>query len=271
MKTSSKIARLMWYSIETGESWNDQMLTNVMRIKSILCLFATVPFLVACGGSKPIKSKVPVDEHVQKVTFTEHLKPLRDLISKGEGDYDAVNRGRAGDTPQGIVDLTGKKFENHSVGEVLSLQKTSVFAVGRYQFIPKTLRFAVSESNVNTKDKFTNKVQDQLFTVLVSHKRPVIGGYLLGEHDNVEGALDDLAREWASVEFRKGTSYYQGRGGNKAHISRADAKVVLEKIRNDIEDRDEETEVQHSEVSFREEELQDSGLDQGLPSVEGGD
>ena len=83
------------------------------------------------------------------VAVHTRLKPLGDLISKGEGDYNAVNRGYAGDTPGGIQGLTGMTFENYTVGQVMDMQRTRLYAVGRYQFIPVTLRFAVRHSEVD--------------------------------------------------------------------------------------------------------------------------
>lgn len=189
-----------------------------------------------CGGLK--LSKVPDGYTVLEdrcastgPKFHEVVRPLADLIAKGEGDYNAVNRGYAGDTPQGIKGLTGSSFAAFTVGEVIDMQKNWLYAVGRYQFIPKTLRFAVNVSEVRLTDKFTNETQDKLFAALLDHKRPSVGAYIRGHHDFLGWALDDLAREWASVEFRRGRGYYDHIGGNRAHISRAEAAECLKELR----------------------------------------
>lgn len=161
------------------------------------------------------------------------LKPLGDLVSTGEGDYNSVNRGYAGDTPGGIQSLTGKTFENHTVGQVMAYQRRWLYAVGRYQFIPSTLRFAVANSKVDKLDMFTPENQDKLMAALILHKRPAIGGYIKGEHDSVHLAMDETAREWASVEFRNGRGYYDGIGGNRANISRVALEQVLKEIKED--------------------------------------
>lgn len=164
----------------------------------------------------------------------ELLKPLQDLISKGEGDYNAINRGRAGDTPGGIQGLTGQTFENYTVGQVMEMQKHKLFAVGRYQFIPKTLKFAVAMADdVSELDMFTPVVQDKLMTALVMYKRPAIGAYLRGGHEDLNWAMDEMAREWASVEYRAGRGYYDHIGGNRAHITRAELAPVLQQIKKD--------------------------------------
>lgn len=166
----------------------------------------------------------PVPVHVQ-------LKPLADLISKGEGDYNAVNRGYAGDTPGGIQGLTGLTFENYTVGQVIAYQQRWLYAVGRYQFIPTTLRFAVAHSEVDNLDMFTPEVQDKLMAALVLYKRPAVGAYLRGDHDLEGWAMNEMAREWASVEYRNGRGYYDHVGGNRAHITRVELLKVLRQVK----------------------------------------
>ena len=161
----------------------------------------------------------------------KRLKPLGDLISKGEGDYNAINRGRAGDTPGGIQGLTGMTFENYTVGQVMEMQRTRLYAVGRYQFIPVTLRFAVAHSNVDSLDMFTPDVQDRLMAALILYKRPAVGAYLRGDHELEGWALNELAKEWASIEYRNGRGFYDHVGGNRAHITRAEVSAVLQQIK----------------------------------------
>ena len=163
--------------------------------------------------------------------FHKHVMPLADLISQGEGDWNAVNRGYAGDTPGGIQRLTGKTFENFTVGQVMDMQRSRVYAVGRYQFIPVTLRYAVAMSEVSPLDMFTPETQNKLFAALLDHKRPAVGAYIRGNHNLQGWALNELAKEWASVEYRYGRGYYDHIGGNRAKISRAKAAEVLEELR----------------------------------------
>lgn len=163
-------------------------------------------------------------------SLASRSKPLADLIAKGEGDWDSVNRGRAGDTPGGIRSIAGKSFSQMTVAEVMELQSTTVFAVGRYQFIPSTLRQAVTFAGVNTSHRFDSRMQDRLFAAVLQHKRPAVAEYLSGGGD-LQRALDALAQEWASVGYRGGGSYYAGRGGNGAHITTREATVALNRGR----------------------------------------
>ena len=161
----------------------------------------------------------------------EQLKPLADLLARGEGDYNAVNRGYAGDTPQGFASLTGKPMEETTVREIISMQRGWIYAVGRYQFIPVTLRFAVAMSSVDMEDKFTPDIQDRLMAALVLYKRPAIGAYLRNDHALIGWALDELAKEWASVEYRNGRGFYDHIGGNRAHVTRKEAWEILQSIK----------------------------------------
>ena len=196
-----------------------------------------VPTLVALSLSaswgsflgSPAEAKVCPNPHYKPIT--ELLKPIGDLLAKGEGDYNSVNRGRAGDTPGGIQGLTGQTFENYTVGQVIEMQRRRLYAVGRYQFIPTTLRFAVKMSSVDELDMFTPATQDKLMAALIMYKRPAVGAFLRGDHDLEGWALDEMAREWASVEYRRGRGFYDHIGGNRAHILRSEMLATLRKVK----------------------------------------
>ena len=174
----------------------------------------------------PFQQVAPI--HVQ-------LTPLADLLASGEGNYNSVNRGWAGDTPGGIEYIMGRTFDYYTVADVMRMQQWHLYAVGRYRFIPSTLRFAVNASGVSLDDKFDATTQDRLMAALIAYKRPYVLAYLQGSHDDLNGVLDDIAREWASVEYRNGRSYYR-RGGNKAKITRAQVAEVLREIKSTWQD-----------------------------------
>ncbi len=189
--------------------------------------------MLSGSGVFSFRGLAAVTEQAQEVSpIHVQLKPLADLLARGEGDYNSVNRGWAGDTPQGIDGLTGSSFAGFSVQRVLEMQSGWLYAVGRYQFIPSTLRFAVDSSSVSWHDNFTPEVQDRLMAALVLYKRPTIVSYLQGSHDNVGAAVDALAREWACVEYRNGRGYYDGYGGNRASLTRQEVVAVLQSIKD---------------------------------------
>ena len=167
--------------------------------------------------------------------FHEAIVPLGDLISQGEGDWNAVNRGYAGDSPGGLPRWFGRDCESFTVQEILNLQASGrIYAVGRYQFIPSTLRYAVRVAGIPMGARFNPDIQNRLFAALIEHKRPVVGEYLRGNSENLGHALDELAREWASIEYRNGRGYHDHIGGNRAHITRVDTKQVLNEIRDTL-------------------------------------
>lgn len=212
---------------------------KVLTLSAILLL---VPLLTGPSltpsiqvESEDVRYKAFCVSGYKEKEFFEHLVPLGDLISRGEGDWNAVNRGYAGDTPGGIQSLTGgKTFENYTVRQVMELQRTWLYAVGRYQFIPSTLRLAVRYSSVTELDMFTPETQNRLFAALVEYKRPAVGAYLRGHHDYLGWALDEMAKEWASVEYRSGRGFYDHIGGNRASITRAEVSTILQTIRAEL-------------------------------------
>ena len=205
-----------------------------MNLKPLLAGISVATCLWGAGefpSTRPAAALGAFCSNPEYVSPTKRLKPLMDLIAKGEGDYNSVNRGYAGDTPGGIQGITGQTFENYTVGQVMDMQRSSLYAVGRYQFIPSTLRWAVRHSSVDELDMFTPEVQDRLMATLVILKRPAVGAYLRGDHDLLGWALNELAKEWASIEYRYGRSFYSV-GGNRAKITRAEVSTVLQNIKS---------------------------------------
>ena len=205
-----------------------------MNLKPLLAGVSVATCLWGAGefpSMRPASASGAFCSNPEYVSPSKRLRPLMDLIAKGEGNYNSVNRGYAGDTPGGIQGITGQTFENYTVGQVMEMQRSSLYAVGRYQFIPSTLRWAVRHSSVDELDMFTPEVQDRLMATLVIFKRPAVGAYLRGDHDLLGWALNELAKEWASIEYRYGRSYYSV-GGNRAKITRAEASAVLQNIKS---------------------------------------
>jgi len=162
------------------------------------------------------------------------LESLKEEIASGEGDYKAFNKGRAGDS------VNSKEFdlENMTVQEVMDAQsKKNLFAVGKYQFIPQTLKEAVQHTGIDPTAKFNAETQEKLFPYLISDKkRPNLAAYLEGKHDNVDKALDDLAYEFASIPDASGKGKYDGdSAGNRAsgNVQRSEKiKKILMDTRN---------------------------------------
>ncbi|MEO9574056.1 MAG: hypothetical protein ABJ263_16370 [Tateyamaria sp.] len=89
-------------------------------------------------------------------------------------------------------------------------------AIGRYQFIPPTLRRLVRRMGLKHDTLFSPKMQDQLANLLL---------YEAGLHKFQSGELDrkafmnNLAKIWAGLPNDTGQSHYHGFAGNKATMS----------------------------------------------------
>lgn len=149
---------------------------------------------------------------------------MLDLIASGESGragYDAANKGKAGDMPNGLPGLS-----NMSVGDVMRLQSNKeIFAAGRYQIIPDTLAGLISGKygniGVSLNDKFDAATQDKLATALIN-KRLKQGG------DDPIKQQYALSQEFASIANPyTGKSYYEGKGNNKASISTSQIQASL--------------------------------------------
>jgi hypothetical protein len=164
------------------------------------------------------------------------IGPLATLIAKAESGnkgYNAFNRGTANGK---IIPACGSmNLVDMQVSEIMSLQALPpgdpqrLFAVGRYQCIPGTLKEAVKALNIDTTRKFNQITQDLICQeYLLAKKRPALVKYYKSSDKTDETLLMNagrcLAAEFASIEdpFNLGYpyggingSYY--RGGNRAH------------------------------------------------------
>lgn len=159
---------------------------------------------------------------------TSGIGQLLEFIGKGEGSYDAANNGTSGNSIVGSTmnwTSNGRKLSQLTIQEIIDLQRGTretgrqLFAVGRYQIIPATMRaLAFPNSGLSLQDVFNETNQDILgITLLIKGQRRLLSNYLLGRSDDIFGAQMDFAREWASVPRPDtGRSYY-GNGNRSAH------------------------------------------------------
>ena len=190
------------------------------------------------------KTKTMMDRDVppEPVLGDFELMDLQDTMEKitsGDGTYGKLLDFIGGlEAPQGYNQVYGKNriepLDQMSVAEVFALQKKMVkenktsSAVGRYQFINKTLAGLVDEMGIGLDEKFTPELQDRLAAQLL--KRRGADAFLKGETSK-EVFLNSLAKEWASVPTTAGQSYYAGdRAGNKALTTSDKALAFLDSV-----------------------------------------
>ncbi len=166
------------------------------------------------------------------------LGELKAEISLHEGGYNSFNRGKAGDSQGEQID-----FSQMTLGEIKrrnNLPKgdeNRIYAVGRYQVTPAPLREAMKDRGLSNNTKCTPEVQEEIFQYLIFKKRPVLGAYLRGTSNDIDGAMKELSMEFASVPKSDGKGRHDAVGGNKAKggISRYEKiKNILRKTREKI-------------------------------------
>lgn len=145
------------------------------------------------------------------------------LIRSGEGSWNSVNRGTAGDSsPINLVSMT--------IGAVERMQqRNQIFAAGAYQFTPGVLSLARREAGLSPSDRMSPENQNKMAMALVTgSKRPDLAAYVTGKSNNLNAAHYDIAREWAALQAPNGRGMYDGdKAGNMASIPAAKVKAML--------------------------------------------
>lgn len=178
----------------------------------------------------------------------EIVGPLAKLIAKGESGsagYDAFNRGS--NAPKGTGSIGGEKMSlvDMSIKDIMEKQSLppgspdKLFAVGKYQCIPVTLKAACQALNIDTACKFTPETQDVICQeYLVARKRPKLVAYYKNPNKNDEKFLKDageaLAAEFSSIEDPYHLGYPYGgpngtyyKAGNRVHTKWEQIKTTL--------------------------------------------
>jgi len=161
---------------------------------------------------------------------------LPKLISSGEGGFNSVNLGTT---------YSGKEIDlpSMNIGEVEQLQKQGqLFAVGFAQWaIPdgkhSNLTKARIAANLPPTAKMTPANQLKMFWayLLKTNKQPVLRDYLLGRNNDLNGAQNALAGEFAAVINTSGVGNYDNpKTGNKGTIPQAATRRSLVDARREI-------------------------------------
>ncbi|WP_299261488.1 hypothetical protein [uncultured Aquimarina sp.] len=174
------------------------------------------------------------------------------LIARFESrdDYNLCNR----TFPPPLREVRDVNVVGTPISEIQRRQSRAVrtlFAVGRYQVIPKTMNEAVAALNLDVSKNFDEETQDRVFNeFLIDIKRPPIIAYLEGDGDLGE-AMYSAAKEWASIGVeigrrisndrfgnrrvsQNGESYYAGDGLNRAHITPEEIREALINSKNGL-------------------------------------
>ncbi|MBS1303122.1 hypothetical protein [Loktanella sp. SALINAS62] len=153
------------------------------------------------------------------------VQVLRQVIGYAESrrdGYDAVVYGARVMPPARPTQMT--------VGDIfawIDATPRQNHAIGRYQFIPSTLRRLVRVTGTSERDLFSPALQDRLADVLLAEAGldDVRAGDM-GRHR----FMNNLARIWAGLPNSTGKSHYHGYAGNKSSISWAQFDAELQQV-----------------------------------------
>ncbi|MFW2588717.1 hypothetical protein [Sagittula sp. SSi028] len=139
---------------------------------------------------------------------------LRHLIAYAEAGmagYDAVQLGARRLPPKLPTQMTVQE-----IFQWIYATPGQPHAIGRYQFIPSTLRSLLSRAGVAPTELFSPQLQDHLANILLDD-----AGYgaLMAGKISRERFMYNLAGIWAGLPLPSGKSRYHNYAGNRATIS----------------------------------------------------
>lgn len=139
---------------------------------------------------------------------------LRNLIARaeaGRAGYDAVQHGARVKPPKRPTDMTLQE-----IYDWIAATPGQPHAIGRYQFIPATLRHSAKRLDMPPSTRFNPATQDRLADLLLGDAglMKVKAGEM-----SVDTFMLNLAKIWAGFPIPSGRSYYDGVAGNKATMS----------------------------------------------------
>lgn len=150
---------------------------------------------------------------------TAKLMSLIALAEAGPKGYDAVH-------------ISGKRppakrptqMQLHEILRWIKATPGQPHAIGRYQFIPTTLRGLMKRTGTSAQARFSPALQDQFASVLLAD-----AGYAEFQQGRLgrKRFMNNLAKIWAGLPKANGKSHYDGYAGNRATITRTyfDAKM----------------------------------------------
>ena len=140
------------------------------------------------------------------------LKPLKDLL----GLLESANKYDIANTPNKIstTSITNKTYDQLVPFQNLPSNDTSrVFAAGRYQVIPRTMKGIIDKSKwtynfgPGKSGVYGKKIQEKFGEFLILEIRSKLGNYIKGNNggsqQDLEKAIQATSQEWASIPTLK--------------------------------------------------------------------
>lgn len=185
------------------------------------------------------KSKTPS-------SLQQAFEPLFNLITRGEGSPNAMNQGTIGGQIVGSTldsqTIIGVKLTSLTLAELMKRQayemnpnnpqqnNYGVFAAGKFQFIPSTLKNLVASSGIADTALFDVNTQNFLCQELIRTSASAAYRYVQGQSNDLDAAINELASQWASLPTTSGGTAYAGTGNAASH-SIDSVRQVLKEVR----------------------------------------
>ena len=155
-------------------------------------------------------------------TPVERIRQLIQYAESRRDGYDAVQHG--------AVIKPRKAPTRMTIGEInrwIDDTPGQPHAIGRYQFIPPTLRSLIKRLGLPDSTRFSPDIQDRLADVLLIEAglNSVRSGAM-----KRETFMHNLAKIWAGFPTANGRSYYHGYAGNKSSITWAQYDAEMRRI-----------------------------------------
>ncbi|CUH75233.1 hypothetical protein [Tropicibacter naphthalenivorans] len=150
---------------------------------------------------------------------------IRHVIASAEASkhgYDSVQHGARRKPARAPTQMT--------LGEIydwIAATPGQPHAIGRYQFIPKTLKRLAKRAGMGRNTPFSPQTQDQLADILLEEAG--LSAIRAGKMSRRD-FMNNLAKIWAGLPNSSGRSHYHGYAGNKASISWAKFETEMKKI-----------------------------------------
>ena len=148
-------------------------------------------------------------------------RKILDYVAKFEsgGDYNKMYGGKS-----------NPELSNMSIADVMEFQKKNgpalgSSAIGKYQFMRKTIEGLIAEGVISPTDKFDAATQEKMGMALL--ERRGYSKYKTGKLSAEEFA-NNVAAEWAGMPMANGKSKYDGDGKNKSLVDRTDFLAQIE-------------------------------------------
>ena len=208
---------------------------SLVPTKANLGFFAPLPPRPT-AIAKPTTVNAPATLHQQHHMMTApyrqplgatSVEQIRFIIGQAESrrdGYDAVQHGAK------VRPL--KRPTHMTISEIYAWVESTPgqpHAIGRYQFIPKTLKRVVAQAGIPTSALFTPSVQDVLSDILL-----VDAGLFAFQAGKLErhDFMNNLAKIWAGLPNSSGKSHYHGVAGNKASLTWKSFDAQMQRIQS---------------------------------------